>query len=81
MPPVSDDTVDRKVTEKFGSVIPAIGSGPDRKNSNSSGPLALTPITANSSWYSGVAAVTAQIMPRALWQSTAGDSQVVSTIR
>ena len=39
------------------------------------GRLTLTPITADSSWYRGVAAVTAETMPRAFWQP-AGDLQV-----
>ena len=39
------------------------------------GRLNLTPITADSSWYSGVAAVTAETMPRAFWQPIA-DSNV-----
>ncbi len=39
------------------------------------GRLTLTPITADSSWYQGIAAVTAETMPRAFWQPT-GDLQV-----
>ena len=43
------------------------------------GRLTLTPITADSSWYRGVAAVTAETMPRAFWQPT-GDLQVQISI-
>jgi hypothetical protein len=78
MPNPSDESSSRKVTEKVGSVIPVIGTGnPSRQPANNvtSGRLNLRPITANSSWYSGVAAVTAEIMPRAFWQPP-GDSQV-----
>ena len=43
------------------------------------GRLNLTPIAADSSWYSGVAAVTAETMPRAFWQPV-GDTQVCITM-
>ena len=63
----------RKVTEKLGSIIPAVGRESNLRPSNAPvqnrpGPLSLAPTSSNSSWYSGVAAVTAQIMPRPTWQ-------------